>query len=85
MIPRSQAHLPVDAMIQAAVELLEADQEASPCRENELALAELDAALVLLNARNIREADGTLADQVVPKNDWSKKCGNEFCGCSKTP
>lgn len=82
----------VETLIAMVIERIEFYQDKVPCRENELALIHLDAALAMLNARTMRRTvqgvegthaepgDGTLADQVVP---WSKKCGNDMCGCSR--
>jgi hypothetical protein len=82
----------VETLIAIVIERIEHYQDLVPCRENELALIHLDAALAMLNSRTMRRTvqgvegthaepgDGTLADQVVP---WSKKCGNDMCGCMR--
>ena len=86
----------VETLIAIVIERIEHYQDLVPCRENELALIHLDAALAMLNARTLRRVvqgvDGThahpshrtLAGGVVPMpNNWSKKCGNDMCGCAK--
>ena len=68
----------VETLIAMVIQRIEFYQSMVPCRENELALMHLDAALAFLNARTQRRivlgvegtheepGDGTLADQIVP-------------------
>ena len=68
----------VETLIAIVMDRLEFYQTKFPCRENEIAIRELDTALMVLNARTLRreragiegthvkDGDGTLADQVVP-------------------